>query len=37
MIPLADLEAAARNVYAAMSPTPQYAWPLLARRTGCEV
>lgn len=37
MIPLADLEAAARNVYAAMSPTPQYAWPLLARRAGCEV
>jgi len=37
MIPLADLEAATRNVYAAMSPTPQYAWPLLARRAGCEV
>ncbi len=37
MIPLALLEAAARNVYAAMSPTPQYAWPLLARRAGREV
>ena len=24
-------------VYAAMPPTAQYAWPLLARRTGCEV
>ena len=34
---LADIEAAARNVYAAMNPTPQYAWPLLGRRAGCEV
>ena len=34
---VADIEAAARNVYAAMSPTPQYAWPLLAQRAGCEV
>jgi len=34
---LADIEAAARNVYAAMTPTPQYAWPLLAQRAGCEV
>jgi threonine dehydratase len=37
MIPLAAIEAAARNVYAAMLPTPQYAWPLLARRAGREV
>jgi threonine dehydratase len=37
MIPLAALEAAARNVYAAMAPTPQYAWPLLARRAEREV
>jgi threonine dehydratase len=37
MTTLADIEAAARNVYAAMTPTPQYAWPLLARRAGCEV
>jgi len=37
MIPLVALEAAARNVYAAMAPTPQYAWPLLARRAGREV
>ena len=34
---LAELEAAARVVHAAMPPTPQYAWPLLAARTGCEV
>jgi threonine dehydratase len=34
MIPLAELEAAARNVYAAMAPTPQYNWPLLSRRAG---
>ena len=37
MVTLADIEAAARNVYAAMAPTPQYAWPLLAERAGCEV
>ena len=37
MTTLADIEAAARNVYAAMSPTPQYAWPLLAQRAGCTV
>ena len=32
-----DLEASARLVYRHMPPTPQYAWPLLARRTGTEV
>ena len=37
MISLAAIEAAARNVYRAMLPTPQYAWPLLARRAGREV
>jgi threonine dehydratase len=37
MLTLAAFEAAARNVYAAMAPTPQYAWPLLARRAGREV
>ena len=37
MIPLDAIEAAARNVYAAMAPTPQYPWPLLARRAGREV
>jgi threonine dehydratase len=30
------LDAAARIVAAAMPPTPQYAWPLLARRLGVE-
>ena len=37
MIGLAELEAAATRVYAAMPPSPQYAWPLLARRCGREV
>ncbi|MCC7327896.1 MAG: threonine dehydratase [Burkholderiales bacterium] len=37
MLTLAEIESAAHNVYAAMSPTPQYAWPLLAQRAGCEV
>ena len=37
MITRADLEAAAALVHAAMPPTPQYAWPLLARRFGVEV
>lgn len=37
MTTLAEIEAAARNVYAAMPPTPQYAWPLLAQRAGCTV
>ncbi len=37
MIGLAELEAAAQRVHAAMAPTPQYAWPLLASRAGCEV
>ncbi|HJQ57814.1 MAG TPA: threonine dehydratase [Vineibacter sp.] len=37
MPPIEELDAAARIVYAAMPPTPQYAWPLLARRAGCEV
>ncbi|MFN4141052.1 threonine dehydratase [Aestuariivirga sp.] len=31
-----ELEAASRIVYAAMPPTPQYAWPLLKEVTGCE-
>jgi threonine dehydratase len=34
---LAELDAAATIVYGALPPTPQYAWPLLARRAGCEV
>lgn len=36
MLSLQEIEEAARVVHAAMPPTPQYAWPLLARRTGCE-
>ena len=32
-----ELEAAAALVHRHMPPTPQYAWPLLARRAGCEV
>jgi threonine dehydratase len=34
---LPALEAAARLVHAVFPPTPQYAWPLLATRTGAEV
>ncbi|MDE2008173.1 MAG: threonine dehydratase [Rhodospirillales bacterium] len=37
MFDLQDLEAAADIVHAAIPPTPQYAWPLLAQRAGCEV
>ena len=37
MIDLAALEAAAKIVYAAMPPTPQYRWPLLSTRAGREV
>ena len=32
-----DIEAAADIVYRTLGPTPTYAWPLLARRAGCEV
>ena len=34
---LADIESAARTVYAAMPPTPQYRWPLLCEQLGTEV
>ena len=34
---LAELEAAAALVYEVMPPTPQYRWPLLEQRCGCEV
>ncbi len=37
MFDLPGLDAATRIVHAAMPPTPQYAWPLLAARTGAEV
>jgi threonine dehydratase len=33
---LDDLEAAARLIAPVVQPTPQYAWPLIARATGCE-
>jgi threonine dehydratase len=32
-----DLRTAAEVVYRHMAPTPQYAWPLLAARSGCRV
>ena len=34
---LAELERAAEIVHAVMPPTPQYRWPLLCERAGCEV
>jgi threonine dehydratase len=37
MFDLACLEAAASLIYRNFSATPQYAWPLLAARTDCEV
>ena len=37
MFTLAELEAAAQVVHAIMPATPQYAWPLLRERFGCEV
>ena len=37
MFTVADLEAACNIVHGAMPPTPQYAWPLLKRRTGVDV
>ncbi len=37
MFTLAELEDAYRTVHACFPGTPQYAWPLLARRTGAEV
>lgn len=37
MLSLKDVEDAAAIVQAAMTPTAQYAWPLLAKRTGCDV
>ena len=37
MFTLSDLEQARNVVAAAMPPTPQYRWPGLCRRAGCEV
>lgn len=34
---LDQIESAAKIVYSAMSPTPQYCWPLLSERLGCEI
>ncbi len=34
---LDQLRAAAERVHAVMPPTPQYCWPLLSQRAGCEV
>ncbi|MFZ5465088.1 MAG: hypothetical protein ACOZB1_16510, partial [Pseudomonadota bacterium] len=34
---LPELEQAARIVYQAMPPTPQYCWPLLCQRLDTEV
>lgn len=36
-VDLKKLEDAARVVHAIMPPTPQYCWPLLSARAGCEV
>jgi threonine dehydratase len=36
-ISLAELEQAAALIYRHVPPTPQYRWPLLAERTGCEL
>lgn len=33
----ADFARAAQEIYTALLPTPQLAWPLLAERCGCEV
>ncbi len=37
MYPRAELEEAAALVHRHMAPTPQYAWPTLSVRLGCEV
>ena len=34
---LSEIDAAAALVHSVMPPTPQYRWPLLAARTGCDV
>lgn len=37
MVSMTELEAAAALVHQTVPPTPQYAWPLLAERLGCEI
>jgi threonine dehydratase len=34
---LSEIESAAKLVYRFVPPTPQYSWPLLNQRAGCEV
>ena len=34
---LVELETAAKQVYRTLAPTPQFHWPLLSQRAGCEV
>ena len=36
-VTLEEIEAAARLVHGLVPPTPQYAWPKLAQRTGCTL
>ena len=38
MLPtISQIESSARDVYAVLSPTPQYRWPMLSERLGTEV
>ena len=37
MVELSDIEQAAALIGRLVAPTPQYAWPKLCQRTGCEV
>lgn len=37
MFDLDSLRLAAKEVHSVIPPTPQYAWPLLAKRVGCKV
>lgn len=37
MFTIDELRTAAARIYEVMPPTPQYAWPLLAERSGCDV
>lgn len=34
---IGDIENAAKIIYEVMRPTPQYNWPLLAKRLGCDL
>lgn len=36
-LPRSEIESAARLVYEVLPPTPQFCWPLLSLRAGCEV